>query len=219
MELIDKGVNTNGTQTFEVDDVRIKNVIVPKNENIRLKYKMAAKKVLKKCGIRPKVSYYPIPPEVAKKKEMVPFYFLCLARCREEKKAGRDNSVKVRTIKELAGDYRTSPDRREQILRHINNVSGKEGLQSFVKILGSDSVTPFIKWVKNDIKDKNRSRRHKKRSPVNPPAPPRETDYGVEDVFQELEWSSQTNTGSRLGKQGGKRSIHSGQAWSAISRV
>ncbi len=218
MEVINKGINTSNTQTFEVDGVRIINVVVPKNENIRLKYKMAAQKVLKKCGIRPKVSYYPIPPDVAKKKEMVPFYFLCLARCREEKKAGRYNSVKVRTIKELAGDYRTSPDRREQILRHIYNVSGKEGLQSFVKILGSDSVTPFIKWVKNDIKDKNRSRRHKKRSPVNPPAPPRETDYGVEDVFQELEWSSQTNTGSKLGKQGGKRSIHSGQAWSAISR-
>ncbi|KJR99582.1 MAG: hypothetical protein VR68_08695 [Peptococcaceae bacterium BRH_c4a] len=85
MEVIKKGVYNSKALTFDVSNVRIINVIVPKSEGNREKFKTMAKKVIKKCGIRTSITYYPIPPEIAIKKEMVPYYFLCLARCREEK--------------------------------------------------------------------------------------------------------------------------------------
>ncbi len=88
MELIGKGVCNGKSQTFEVDNVRIMNVIVPGTEDNRIKYKLLAKRTLIKCGIRPKISYYPIPPEIARKKELVPYYFLCLAKFRKERMRG-----------------------------------------------------------------------------------------------------------------------------------
>ena len=88
MELLIKGIHNSEAQTFEVDNVRIINVLIPRSEKICLMYSSIARKIIKKCGIRPKIAFYPIPPEVAIKKEMIPYYFLCLARCREKKRKG-----------------------------------------------------------------------------------------------------------------------------------
>lgn len=119
------------------------------------------------------------------------------------------------TIRDLAGQYRISPEKREQILRYIYKYSGKYGLQSFVRALGSNSVNPFLKWAEKDCNNKSRSRRKQKLLLCRPPAPPRPKDYCIGDLFEEL---STVNGGCKLGKQGGKRNIYSGQAWDALHR-
>lgn len=88
MEIINKGVKSEKALTFDVGNVRILNVLIPSTEEAQMKYKLIANKILKKCGIRNKISYYPIPSEVARKKEMVPYYFFCLAKCRENRMRG-----------------------------------------------------------------------------------------------------------------------------------
>ncbi|MCG9969955.1 hypothetical protein L9W92_18335 [Pelotomaculum terephthalicicum JT] len=84
MEIIKRGVKTKRGKTFYVGDVLIKNVIVPSSEEERLNFNLMAKKTVKKCGIRPFVTYYPVPPEVGINKKMVPFFLFCVARFREE---------------------------------------------------------------------------------------------------------------------------------------
>lgn len=84
IEIINKGLNNPKTITIDIGNVRILNVLVP-YEDTRLKYELIASKVVRKCGLRPKIAYYPIPPEVARRKEMVPYYLVCLARYRQKK--------------------------------------------------------------------------------------------------------------------------------------
>lgn len=75
MEVVKKGIYCCKTQTFEVDNVRIMNVVVPRSEAICHKYNHIAEKIIKKCGVRSRVTYYPIPPEIAIKKKLVPSIF------------------------------------------------------------------------------------------------------------------------------------------------
>jgi len=83
MEVVDKRVNKKKGKNYDVGDVRIVNVLIPPEEKRRY-YNLLAKKTVKKCGIRPLVAYYPVPPEVGKDKIMVPYFLLCVARFREK---------------------------------------------------------------------------------------------------------------------------------------
>lgn len=85
IEIINKGLKHSKTITIEVGNVRIFNVLVPSTEETRRKYESIAFKVIRKCGLRPKLAYYPIPPEVGRKKDMVPYFLVCLAKYREKK--------------------------------------------------------------------------------------------------------------------------------------
>lgn len=118
-------------------------------------------------------------------------------------------------IRNLAGQYRISPDKREQILRYIYRDSGKTGLQSFVRALGGTSVELFLKWVKNDYKNKIRSRRGQKTKLLKPPIPPGDNNYGIRELLNEIRSLSQDNGGRRSGRGGGKSSIYNAQAWDA----
>ncbi len=117
-------------------------------------------------------------------------------------------------LRELAGQYRTSPGRRAQILRQIYRDSGKTGLNSLLKLLGCSSVAPFINWIEIDLKNKNRGRRKQRANFVRPPLPPGQKDYTNKQLLEEL---SPINEGYKTGKMGGRRSIYSGQAWDAIN--
>ena len=87
MEIIEKGIRNDKVLTIDIgNDVRILNVLEPSTEGARMKYQLIASRVFKKCGLRPKIMYYPLPPEVARKKEMVPYFLVCLAMCREKNK-------------------------------------------------------------------------------------------------------------------------------------
>lgn len=85
VEIINKGFKKPKTITVRIGNAHIFNVLVPSCKETRLKYELIASKIFKKCGLRPKLTYYPIPPEVARKKEMVPYYFVCLAKCKKMK--------------------------------------------------------------------------------------------------------------------------------------
>ena len=94
-EILNKGTKSEKGLTVDIGNVRILNVILPSTEQAQVKYQLIANKTLKRCGIRNKISYYPIPPEIARKKEMVPFYFFCLAKGREGKKLSKQVSCAV----------------------------------------------------------------------------------------------------------------------------
>lgn len=117
-------------------------------------------------------------------------------------------------IRDLAGQYRISPEKREEILYHIYKCSGKSGLYSFTRFLGSKSARPFIRWVENYHDNKKRCRRNQKLKNVQrPPAPPDPEGFKIYNLFDE----KTSVTGSKFGKQGGKRSIYNGQSWDAIN--
>lgn len=85
IEVITKGIKNEKSVAFEVGNVRILNVMIPTSEETKSKYQLVAERIIKKCGIRNKITYYPIPTEIAKRKEMVPYFFVCLTYCREKK--------------------------------------------------------------------------------------------------------------------------------------
>ena len=85
MESINKGVRSEKGCTIVICNTRIANVIEPRSINIKQKYWKIAHKTINKCGIRRMITYYPIPPGIAKNRRMVPYFLVCLARCREEK--------------------------------------------------------------------------------------------------------------------------------------
>jgi len=85
MEIINKGVRSKNAFTVIIGNTQIKNVVVPCSIKTQQRIHLLAKKAINKCGIRPMITYYPIPQEIGRKKEIVPFYMLCLAQCREEK--------------------------------------------------------------------------------------------------------------------------------------
>lgn len=123
--------------------------------------------------------------------------------------------MNIKMIKHLAGLYRLSPEKRAQILRRIYKEEGKEGIQSFGRALGVNSVEPFIKWAEKDYNNTRRIRRKRKLLAIcNPPSPPGQRDYSIRELFEEL---SPVSGGSKIGSQGGRRSIYSGQAWDAIN--
>lgn len=70
--------------TFVVGNSHIKNVVIPNSEAIRLEYRIAASKIIKKCGIRPDIKYYPIPQKIVRRKKFTPYFLVCLASCLEE---------------------------------------------------------------------------------------------------------------------------------------
>lgn len=208
MEIIEKGVINDKALTIDIGNVCVLNVLEPSTEGVRNKYQLIASKVLKMCGLRPKITYYPIPSEVARRKEMVPYYFVCLAICRQKKMIeGKGISI----IKDLAGMYRLHPENRSEILRKIYQSEGKPGIQAFVRVLGDKSAEPYINWVKVDSKNSKRSRQGQKIITIGNPPAPLGDKFNFKDIFEEMSLL----TGSKIGRQGGKRSISSAQAWDA----
>lgn len=84
-ESINKGIKSKKGCTVVICNIRFANVVEPRSINIKQKYWKIARKTINKCGIRRMIEYYPIPPEIAKKRTLVPYFMVCLARYREEK--------------------------------------------------------------------------------------------------------------------------------------
>lgn len=123
--------------------------------------------------------------------------------------------MSIRMIRYLAGQYRLSPDKRAQILRKIYKTDGKSGIHAFAIVMGVKSAELFIKWAELDFKNTKRNSRGRKLIRIgNPPAPPGQKECNIQDILEEMFVS----TGSKIGKQGGKRTISSAQAWDAINR-
>lgn len=120
--------------------------------------------------------------------------------------------MKISMIKDLAGMYRLHPDKRPQILRKIYQSDGKKGIYAFAIVMGVKSTEPFIKWAELDYKNSKRNSRGRKLIRIGiPPYPPGQKECNIQELFEEMSMS----TSSKIGKQGGKRSISSAQAWDA----
>lgn len=83
-ESINKGIKSKGGCTVVICNIRFENVIEP-SINVKQRYMKIARKTINNCGIRRMIKYYPIPPEIAKNRMLVPYFLVCIARCREEK--------------------------------------------------------------------------------------------------------------------------------------
>jgi hypothetical protein len=89
METIKRGCPAPQLVTVTIGDICIQNVMIPSSDEKRAHYKAIAGRVVGKCGVRTRITYYPIPPSISRQEKLIPFYYLCLARERQGRMEGQ----------------------------------------------------------------------------------------------------------------------------------